>query len=90
MKKIMFLALTVLQAVFLLSTVATAKPEVSVNHLGLNSMEKKQPNGEYVVFVFQGDAWQQAGSLSFDRFFRGEDAGYYKRVRGSEFGVRER
>ena len=83
MKKIMFLALTVLQAVFLLSTVATAKPEVSVNHLGLNSMEKKQPNGEYVVFVFQGDAWQQAGSLSFDRFFRERTLDIT-----NEFGVR--
>lgn len=38
--------------------------------LGLNSFERMQPNGEYLVYVPDGGAWREAGSLSYDRFIR--------------------
>jgi len=36
---------------------------------GLNP-DKFEPNGEYAIYVFEGNLWQEAESLSFDRFLR--------------------
>ncbi len=38
--------------------------------LGINSVEKMQPNGELVIYVLKGQRWQEAGSISFDKFLR--------------------
>lgn len=38
--------------------------------LGINSLDKMKPNGEFDVYVFRNDDWQKIGDLTFDRFFR--------------------
>ena len=35
--------------------------------LGINSIEKMKPNGEYSVYVFQDTEWQKVGDLAFDK-----------------------
>jgi len=57
--------------------------EVKQNLLGLNSISKMKPNGTFEVQVLKGGKWQEAGSLSYDRFFREKaiDLGAYTPVR---------
>ncbi|MGC8810797.1 MAG: CFI-box-CTERM domain-containing protein, partial [bacterium] len=38
--------------------------------LGINSIEKMRPEGEYKIYVWQSKKWVKAGSLSYDRFLR--------------------
>ncbi|HTG00113.1 MAG TPA: hypothetical protein VK654_05955, partial [Nitrospirota bacterium] len=50
---------------------ASAEPRVTpLPSLGINSVEKMAPNGDYVVFVWKDQEWKRAGSISYDRFFR--------------------
>lgn len=67
-----FKVLATMVVLFLvLPALASARPEaVRTAVLGLNSLEKMKPNGEYVVEVFRGGTWQEAGRLSFDKFYR--------------------
>jgi hypothetical protein len=46
----------------------SAKP--AVQHLGLNSIERMQPSGEYSVYVLKNNKWENAGILTCDRFLR--------------------
>ena len=66
MRQKTFLALAGFLALLISSTLAMATPVPS--HTISN--EKISPNGEYVIHVFQGGQWTEAGSLAFDRFFR--------------------
>ena len=36
--------------------------------LNLTTHEKMTPNGAYVIQIFKDDTWQDAGSLSFDKY----------------------
>ena len=38
--------------------------------LGINSLDKMKPNGEYSVYIYRKTGWQEVGDLSFDKFFR--------------------
>ena len=38
--------------------------------LGINSITKMKPEGEYEIYVLKGREWTKTGSLAFDRFFR--------------------
>jgi hypothetical protein len=50
---------------------ASAGPKVTpLAPLGINSLDKMSPNGEYTIFVWKDNAWKKAGALSYDRFFR--------------------
>jgi hypothetical protein len=62
------LMLSVLLFVFLIPALIIAKTDSTL--LGLNSVEKMKPEGEYIISIFNGDKWQEAGRLSCDRFFR--------------------
>ena len=56
---------------FLLPTFIVAAPEITpLPSLGLSSIEKLNPQGVYVIYIFKDGEWQEVGSLSFDRFFR--------------------
>jgi Bacterial Ig-like domain len=48
---------------------ASATPTPSPG-LDLNAIERMVPNGSYVIQVFDGAAWRDAGRISCDRFFR--------------------
>ena len=34
------------------------------------AIEKMHPNGKYIVYVEKEGKWQEAGSISFDKYFR--------------------
>ena len=37
---------------------------------GQNFIEKKGPNGEYIIYVSHGDLWKEVAELSFNEFFQ--------------------
>lgn len=51
---------------------------------GLNSFEKMKTNGEYVLDVFKDDTWQEAGSLSFDKYLKESEIDLSKFITGNE------
>jgi hypothetical protein len=63
---------------------ALAAPKVnqpvplSIHVEGLN------PAGDYVVYVLKDDVWQEAGKLSFDKYFRQKEMDLNKYVSGDE------
>ncbi len=42
----------------------------STRLLGINSIDKIKPQGEFVIFVQQGNKWVKAGSLAYDWYLR--------------------
>jgi len=38
--------------------------------LGINSLDKMKPNGEFSIYVLRNGDWQKVGDLTFDKFFR--------------------
>jgi hypothetical protein len=52
------------------SSVTAASQTIQYHSLGVNSVENMTPNGEYEIYVFAQDKWQQAGKIPCDKFFR--------------------
>jgi hypothetical protein len=52
--------------------------------LNINSIETIQPNGGYIIYVFQNNKWQEAGTLTFDKFFREREIDLSRYVSGGE------
>ena len=64
---------------------AQASDEVSQSiPLGINSLEKMQPNGAFSVYVFRDADWQKVGDLTFDRFFRERKIDLSSYISGTE------
>jgi hypothetical protein len=68
-KSIRLLLVMVALLLFAVSAVAASQATQS-NPLGITSTVKMIPNGEYSIFVLSQDKWQEAGKITFDRFFR--------------------
>ena len=68
-KCIRFLLVAVIILLFVVSTIS-ASQAVEYNPLGVRSVGNMIPNGEYEIYVLTKDKWQQAGKLTFDKFFR--------------------
>ena len=68
-KYIRLLLVMVAMLLFAASTVA-ASQATQYNPLGVNSTENMIPNGEYEIYVFTQDKWQEVGKIAFDKFFR--------------------
>jgi hypothetical protein len=74
MRRRIFLIPIVFLLVVLFPLSSMAKPEVTqVPGLGLGSVEKMKPNGEYHIYTWEDGTWQKTGSLLFDRFFREQE-----------------
>ena len=72
---------------------AHARPTVTrLGSLDLDSAEKMKPNGEFIVYVHKDNAWEKAGSLPYDRFFREKEINLSSQlpVAGSQGEVRIR
>jgi len=68
---ILFVAIFTANGVNALSKDLTDAQKVSPpKFLGINSIEKMRPEGEYEIHVWQGKKWMKVGSLSYDRFLR--------------------
>src|SRR4030042_2446863 len=52
--------------------------------LGINSLEKMKPNGEFSVYVFRDADWQKIGDLNFDKFFRERKIDLSSYISGNE------
>ncbi len=81
--KVLFLGALLLTAIFSAAIAAEAtllKPadqsaslpaqKISTKLLGINSIDKIKPQGEFVIFVQQGKKWVKAGSLAYDWYLR--------------------
>ena len=65
---ILFMAML---AIALLPALTLASPQIAPSSsLRLNSFREAKPEGKYVVYVLQGEKWQEVGVLSYDRFFQ--------------------
>ena len=63
--------LSVLITVILLPILTSASYErTRYPSIDIGPLEKMKPNGEYVVYVLKGGRWEEAGKLTFDRFYR--------------------
>jgi hypothetical protein len=61
--------LTVFFVVLLVPLVAFAS-YTTQQYPNVTPIEKMHPNGKYIVYVEKGGNWQEAGSISFDMYFR--------------------
>ncbi|MBI5182104.1 MAG: hypothetical protein HZA06_04220 [Nitrospirae bacterium] len=69
----------------LISSFALANQKVTqLPSLNLNSIEKMEPNGEYVIYVLKDFKWHEAGRLPYDRFFRERKIDIGKYISGDE------
>lgn len=79
---------------FILLFLVMSEVPLGAAQLGLNATEKMTPNGAYIVEVFQGSQWLEAGRLYYDKYYRerGLELGRYitpgapSRIRLSETG----
>ena len=60
--------LVVLLVGFSVSSFASVPPKT--NYPVLGPIENMEPNGDFFIYVRQGDKWQEAGKISYDKFFR--------------------
>jgi hypothetical protein len=77
-RKVIFISLGVLFLVSLLGEWAVSAEALTFPErthakadsvlLNLTTHEKMTPNGAYVIQIFKDDTWQEAGSLSFDKY----------------------
>jgi alpha-tubulin suppressor-like RCC1 family protein len=44
--------------------------KLTAHHLGVNSIERTQPGGEYAIYVLKNGEWQKAGTIKCDKFLR--------------------
>jgi hypothetical protein len=63
--------LMVLLAISLLPAVALASPQIGPSSLlSVNFNREAKPEGKFVIYILQGEKWQEVGALSYDRFFQ--------------------
>ncbi len=53
-----------------LSVSSFASIPLKTNYPVLGSIETMKPNGDFFIFIQQGDTWHEVGRLSYDMFFR--------------------
>ena len=79
---ILFMAIFITTGVNALSKDVTDAQKVSPSKfLGINSIEKMRPEGEYEIHVWQGKKWTKVGYLAYDRFLREREidlSGFFK------------
>lgn len=81
-KRVLFL-LSLLTAFFSAAIAANAAPLKQTDQslslaisksptklLGINSIDKMKPQGDFTIYVWQGKKWVKSGSLAYDRFLR--------------------